>query len=463
MFPSSNTIAQSLWTKTYGGVGSDFARSIIKTYDQGYLIVGVTDSYGAGSYDWWLVKINSQGDTLWTNTYGGSAHDMALSGIETSDEGFLIIGSTTSYGAGSWVIKTNFQGDTLWTRTYGGRSALETSDGGYLFAGSTNGDYRLLKSDYQGDILWTQTYERSSNDYVGSVIETTDGGYLIAGDALSDFYEFFLIKTTSLGDTLWTRTYGGWESEHVGSVIETSDGGYLIAGSTMSYGAGDFDYWLVKINFQGDTLWTRTYGGSNWDWATSVIETPDEGYLIAGETESYGSGRADYWLVKTNFQGDTLWTHAYGGNSSDYGRAVIASGDEQGYLFIGSTRSYGAGGSDIWLVKTDQDGNTVDPVTTKTLASIRPEKATLKIFPNPFNNTCRIQYTQPSNSTVLLTIYDLRGSVVFRMTLDEKMAGPHSEVWDGKSIYGDELDSGVYIVRLSATRWTKSQKVVLMK
>ena len=282
------TLAQppdTLWTRTYGGSSDEEAYSVQQTTDGGYIMAGYTYSFGAGGEDLYLAKTNSQGDTLWTRTYGGSGDDEAVSVQQTADGGYIMAGYTYSFGAGNqdfYLVKTNSLGDSLWTYTYGGsgddyaRSVQQTTDGGYIVAGETNsfgtgeGDFYLVKTNSLGDSLWTHTYGGSGDDYARSVQQTTDGGYIVAGCTMSfgaGYADFYLIKTNSQGDTLWTRTYGGANYDHAYSVQQTSDGGYVVAGYTTSFGAGNYDFYLVKTNSQGDTLWTRTYGGSNWDEA----------------------------------------------------------------------------------------------------------------------------------------------------------------------------------------------------
>jgi len=220
----------------------------------------------------------------------------------------IILVSTTPVGAAP--------GDTLWTRTYGGiyddaaYSVDQTTDGGYICAGWTVSfgglDFYLVKTDASGDTQWTRIYDHDGDNEAYSAQQTTDGGYIIAGWTVG--MNFYLVKTDAGGNTLWTRTYGGSMSDWAYSVQQTTDGGYIIAGFTYSFGAGNSDCYLVKTNADGDTLWTRTYGGSFNDEAYSVQQTTDGGYIIAGRTGSFGAGYSDIYLVKTDAGGDTLWT-----------------------------------------------------------------------------------------------------------------------------------------------------------
>jgi len=354
----------TLWTRTYGGTLNDCGRSVQQTTDGGYVIVGETYSFGAGECDVYLVKTDANGDTLWTRAYGGDSPDYGFSVQQTSDGGYVIAGYTMSFGAGPsdvWLIKTDPNGDTLWTRTYGGddvdegSSVQETSDGGYIVAGYTlrsmgNTDVYLVKTDANGDTLWTRTYGGSGLDMGRWVQQTSDGGYIIAGYTGFLFtQDVYLVKTDADGGTLWTRTYGGSSVDGSQSVQQTTDGGYIIAGATLSFGAGNNDFYLIKTDANGDELWYRTYGGNDSDCGQSVQQTSDGGYIVAGYTVSFGGG-SDVYLVKTDADGDTLWTRTYGGAGMDDGQSVQQTTDG-GYILAGMTNSFGAGNYDVWLLK----------------------------------------------------------------------------------------------------------------
>ena len=323
-------------------------------------------------------------DTLWTRTYGTSGMEIGTAIDQTSDNGYIIGGSqdlmmTDTMDA--WIIRTDNQGDTLWTKVYGDSVLYEvcqyieqTSDNGYIALVSTAvldtnwvyyfKDIILMKFDPFGDTVWTRTYGGDSAEFGRSAQQTTDGGYIIAGYTESygsGSSDIWLIKTSSNGDTLWTKTYGGSGCDRAGAVQQTTDQGYIIAGSRDAYGPDSSEIYLIKTDTQGETLWTKTYGGVSWDDAYCVQQTSDGGYIIGADTYSFGAGSwdSDIWLIKTDSTGDTLWTKIFSpGTQADHCRSLIQTHDF-GYLLVGQTFSLGALEGDVWIIKTDSLGDTL--------------------------------------------------------------------------------------------------------
>ncbi|MBA7603651.1 hypothetical protein ES703_10766 [subsurface metagenome] len=305
-----------LWSRTYGGSSNDEGESVQQTFDGGYIITGWTQSFGNGSSDVYLIKTDAYGNPRWTRTYGGSSGDAAYSVQQASDGGYIIAGLTHSFGDG-------------------------------------NNDVYLIKTDVNGDTVWTKTYGGSNSDVGWSVQQTSDGGYIIIGETESlgaGQKDVYFIKTDSHGNTIWTRTYGGEDGDSGHSIQQTSDEGYIIVGSTYSYGSGPIDVYLIKTDENGDTLWTKTYGGDNSDVGYSVQQTSNGGYIIAGVTESFGEGGLDVYIIKTDAGGDTLWTKTCGGADWDFGFSVQLT-SECGYIVVGKTVSFGAGSFDVYVIK----------------------------------------------------------------------------------------------------------------
>ena len=355
-----------IWSKTYGGFGDDGGFGGCQTSDGGYIVTGKTSSYGSGAQVY-LIKTDRRGDTLWARTYGGAGWDQGNSVRQTSDGGYIVAGWTTSFGLASqvYLIKTDSNGDTIWTRTYGdtvsedGIDVRQTADGGYAVVGSRwirpwTWDVYFIKTDSTGGVQWSKTYGGIRNDRGQSVQQTPDGGYIIAGYyecAGYPDYSVYLIKTDPEGDTLWTRTYypeGSWWNLGLDCVL-TRDGGYIVTGSSINQ-AINSDVYLIKTDAEGDTIWTRTYGGDNWEWGTAVRPTYDGGYILAGISQDSASGHNDIYLIKTDGEGDTLWTGIYGGSGGDSPYDVLQASDG-GYLVISASSSYGAGSSDMYLLK----------------------------------------------------------------------------------------------------------------
>ncbi len=358
----------SLWSRTYGGSVFDYCHSVQQTADGGYFLGGYTESFRRGAVGFWLVKTDTSGTEEWSRTFGGSSYNRCYSVQLTTDGGYILTGKTSSFGAGRydfWLVRADANGDSLWSRTFGGTSDEEcysvqqTTDGGHILGGWTESygaggkDFWLVKTDANGDSLWSRTFGGSNYDGCQSVQQTTDGGYILGG--YTDSYgagswDFWLVKTDVSGIEEWSRTFGGSSGDGCMSVQQTTDGGYILGGLTQSYGVGSNDFWLVRADANGDTLWTRTFGGSGMDGCNSVQQTTDGGYILGGLTQSYGAGSSDFWLVKTDASGTEEWSRTFGGSGEDECYSVQQTSGG-GYILGGHTRSFGAGGWDFWLVK----------------------------------------------------------------------------------------------------------------
>jgi len=477
IFLSSQVVAQTvpdtLWTKTYGGSYTDHSYSIQLTTDGGYVIVGYTESYGAGNSDFWIIKTDENGIEEWNQTYGGNSSDVAHSVQQTSDGGFIIAGFTWSYGAGNfdiWVVKTDESGNEVWNHTYGGSyfdrafSIQQTTDGGYIIAGETelnvtsSEDFWLVKIDEYGNEEWNQIYGGSDKDRAYSVQQTTDGGYIVAG--YTESYgmgnsDFWIIKTDENGNEEWNQTYGGDYFDKAYSIKQTTDGGYIIAGYTESYGIGVSDFWIIKTDESGNEEWNQTYGGNYFDRANSIQQTTDGGYIIAGYTESYGTGQVDFLLVKTDESGNEEWNQAYGGNGYDYAYSVRQVTDG-GYVVAGGTESYGAGSYDIWLIRLGFETGINDDNISNNQAQH------LTNFPNPFNPSTTIEFSILNSSKVKLMIYNIKGQKIKTLANNEFNKGVYSIIWNGDDESSNPVSSGIYCYKLNINGKTEAVKKCLL-
>jgi hypothetical protein len=380
--PNSNSISVTTGGCPFrclaiGGGNDDRGYSIIQTTDGGYAVAGWTNSFcntGCPTYyDVYVVKLDGSGNIEWTRTIGGGNDDRGYSIIQTTDEGYAVAGFTNSFGVGGYdvyVVKLDGSGNIEWTRTIGGGntdrgySIIQTTDGGYAVVGETNsfdaaGDVYVVKLNGSGNIEWTRTIGGGNTDRGYSIIQTTDGGYAVAGETISfgaGSWDVYVVKLDGSGNIEWTRIIGGGTMDGGWSIIQTTDGGYAVAGYTNSFGAGLDDVYVVKLAGSGNIEWTRTIGGGNSDGSISIIQTTDGGYAVAGRTNSFGAGNRDVYVVKLDGSGGIQWTRTIGGSNWDEGRSIIQTTDG-GYAVAGWTESFGAGNRDVYVVKLDANGD----------------------------------------------------------------------------------------------------------
>ncbi len=458
---ASPLYAQIAFQKWYGGPDFEEGRSVIQNTDGGYIITGYTMSFGNGG-DLYVIRTDSLGDTLWTKTYGGPGFDIGLSVIRTYDGMFAISGTTNSPDGNVYLIKINSNGDTLWTRTYGGGghesgyALVQTADSGYIIAGATNsygaGDYDVyvIRTDTNGDTLWTMTCGGANVDHGFSICRTA-GGYAIAGEtdpSGSGYNDYYLIKINENGDTLWTKTWGGPQWDFCTCMRPTMDGGFILGGNTTSYGTGIY---LIKTNGSGDTLWTKVYDETNDIGAWDIAQKPDSGFIIAGNT-SPSSSSNDVYLIRTNPIGDIIWTRTYGRADIYDDAASVALTSDGGYAVAGCSGEYYL---DVYLIKTDSLG--IAAVDEQN-AGIRPAVPDLRISvqPNPFITQVNICLGQRANSRGL-QIYDATGRLVRSFTLDPM---PSALCWNGTDQEGRSVPKGVYFVRLEAGGKAMTEKII---
>jgi hypothetical protein len=399
-----------LWQKCIGGSGAESAWSIKPTSDRGFIISGYALSSNGnvtvnhGEADFWVVKTNESGEIQWQKSYGGSAYDIAHSGIQTNDGGYIFAGYTYSndgdvtgnHGdSDCWIVKTDESGEIEWKKCYGGlnlesaSSIIQTADGGYIIAAtcsSNNGDVTTLlghhdmwivKIDASGTIQWQHSYGGNGWDYTYCIIQTDDGGYIFTGftesnngDVTVNYgrSDVWVVKINQIGTLEWQKSYGGSQDDYGTSICKTSDGGYVLAATSESNdydlkkNNGFEDFWLVRITSTGEILWQKSYGGTYEDRTTDVIQTNDGGYLITGQTFSYdkditgSNGASDAWLVKTDSSGNIQWERAMGGSSQESMESVIQTADGV-FVTAGFTASNNGnvtgfkGATDLWLVR----------------------------------------------------------------------------------------------------------------
>jgi hypothetical protein len=368
------SVAQVMFQRVFAGSDMDNCFYVEQVEDGGYAFAGHTNSFGGWGSNILLVRTDENGETIWTKTYQGSHTDICYAMQHTSDGGYILTGVTFSYGAGAgdaFLIKTDEFGDTLWTKTYGTSSVetgfwvRETADGGYILTGRTygigdNGDMYVVRTDKNGDILWTRTYGGPSYDTGRTIVECEEGGFLVVGTTESFGYggsDVYVVKLDDNGDVAWAKTYGGTGTDKGNFLIQADDGGYAIGGSTYSFGAGTKDGYLLKIDQQVNLLWSKTYGGEKSDFISSVHQTDDGGFMCIGSTKSFGGGDQDIYLIRVNQYGEHLWSQSYG--TDDYEDGSVGFHTQDGGYILGGGRYDDPAEVDINLIKTDAQGRCV--------------------------------------------------------------------------------------------------------
>jgi len=459
------------WTKIFATPGDDYGEYVEQTSDGGFIIVGTTDS--SGTDDVFLIKTNSVGDTLWTRTYGTYHYDYATCVHQTNDGGYIIFGETDSYDPNFWeglLIKTNSNGDTLWTKHLGNsafyffQSGVDLNGSGYVAVGFTKigaadpEDIWLVKTNDNGDIVWTKTFGGSERDVPSSIYRTTDGGFIISGSTESPSagdLDALLIKTDSDGNLEWSKNYGGTERDIASDVTQTADGGYIIAGHTESFGyANNYtDAWLIKTDNDGDTLWTKTWGSDEHDGAMSVVQTMDGGFVWTGYRKM-STFIQDLWIVKTDADGNTLSSKTYGGTFNSIGRC-INNKDDGSLIITGNYYNEVTNTRDIWLLNFNPNLTDVEPNDETKI----PETIVLKQnYPNPFNPSTTIEFGTPENQFVMLVVYNLLGEQISVLVKENLTAGNYKANWNAA-----DLPSGIYFYKLITEKFIETKKMIFLK
>jgi len=339
--------------KIYDGGGYAWESLAQPTKDGGYIITCGLQKPGKED-DFYLAKTDSAGNLLWGKTFGGAFADDAFSVQQTSDEGFIISGLTLSFGQGNtdvYLVRTDKSGKLLWSKAFGGDAldrgwaVVQTSDGGFVVTGDSQSIWGtfLVKLDPNGNIVWTKEFGyRYDSGF--SVQQTSDGGFIIGGQANTGVngYDMTLIKTDINGNLQWAHSYGGPADENGSWVRQTKDGGYIMAGTTNNFDVDDI--YIVRTDSKGNLLWSNVYGGNKYDDCSSVLETNDGGFIMLCETFSYGNNLI--LVIKANSTGNVAWSKTYGSGIN----GSIEKTRDGGYIISASDK-------DIYLIKIDENGN----------------------------------------------------------------------------------------------------------
>ncbi len=476
ILPLASAGQDLIWQTNKGGIYNELGYAGVQTDAGDYVVFGSTFSFGAGDFDMYLLKLNSAGDTIWTAKYGGEFSEYGYDIQKTPDSGFILVGSTRSFGNGKrdvYLLKVDSLGELMWSRTFGGAEddegcSIRVTGDGYIICGTTSSrgagysDLYLIKTNSDGDTLWTRTFGGAGGESGSAVREVADGGYIAVGSTGSfgeGYSSVYLVRVGPSGDSLWAVALGGDKADFGSDIENAQDGGFIIVGSTASYGAGYSDVFLIKTDIGGAPLWEKTYGGINDDRGYSIFSLRGGGYIVTGTTESFGAQSVDIYAIRTDIFGNQIWGFNYGGAKSDFGRMVFQD-QGQNYMLVGYSYSYSNGGSDIYIAKLGGDAT---PVNDDDPIGLPSGYALSQNYPNPFNLTTKINYTLPRRAAVSLTVYNILGQVVRQWQFESQSAGVYSIEWDGNSDWGGVVSSGIYFIRMKTDNFYDTKKMVLVK
>lgn len=432
--------AQETFYKTFSGNADDFGNFVSTTNDGGYIIVGKTSSFGAGNYDVWLIKTNSDGDTVWTKTYGGVNGDEGRCVRQTSDGGYLIAANTSSYGAGyqdGWIFKTDASGNMEWDFTFGGSLAgdgssfiLPVADNYFIICGVLESKSYTFKIDEEGNKLWEKTYFTNNSSGATSMCAASNGNYAVIGDfqmfAAGPWYpNLFLIDGE--GNLIWQITYTSKDGSPR-SVLVSSDNGFLITGAWNGTQA------VMKTDNNGVQLWEYLFPfGGYYTYVNSAVETDDNNFVVTGTLGNYGN------IAKLSSQGDTLWTHAVPSHDNCPLFSSMQKTSDEGFVMTGW--SGGSGEHYACLAKTDNQGNLLG---INEQAVLQSQLVLLQNSPNPFINNTSIQFSLPEKEVIELAIYDTRGNKIRSLMNGEYAKNTYKISWNGLDESGSQCSSGIY-------------------
>jgi hypothetical protein len=467
-------IPDTLWTKVFGSdTSEDWGKSFVESDDSGYVIVGNVQDVPV--LPLWIFKTDKNGNLIWSKTYGANGQAQAWSIKKTLDGCYIVCGViiVPPLNGNIWLLKFDTNGDTLWTKRYSGtgnvygRSIIQTKDGDFILLGQTvtflmDIGLIMIKTDSLGEMIWTKYFEHCSSSYGNNIVEEAiDKNYILLSTVESaNLTDILLMKTNSLGDTIWTRTYGGIGWEAGNCVLATSDGGYIITGYAnppiSEYG---YDLWIFKTDSIGEVIWSKTFGtDTTQEIGSYVIETSNREFLLVGNRQTKYGASLDIWILKINSLGDTLWTKTIGGTYTELAYSLLETNTND-YLVLGWTDSFWL--SNVWLIKL-----TGEPVNVEVAREIVLNDFKLsQNYPNPFNPVTKIKYEIPASlnpskggTLVQLVVYDILGREVAVIVNEEKQSGDYEIEFDGGN-----LPSGVYLYKLTAGNFSESKKLILLK
>ena len=462
----------------YGGEGYDEARSIWQTSDGGYIVAGTSGSYPSGNSDVFLLKIDSVGAIQWFKFPGGADLQAGYSVQQTSDGGYIVAGLTDAGDFGGYdvyLMKTDINGDFLWSKTYGGAdwdfgySVEETSDNGFIIGGTTysfgQGEQMyMVKTDAAGDTAWTKTFGGSDDENAKCVRQTSDGGYVLVG--YTETYgagmkDVFILKTDADGDSVWAKMFGhSWDD--FGTFIEqTIDDGYIVSASKVDSSTNRHDQYYIKTDGNGLEQWHQIFTAAVDDKAVIIHQRNDGVFLSAGTAESgngVGGGKADYFFLMMNSNGYPIGSVRTEGAYKDDVLHTMQITSDMGIIMAGASESYGDGLTQIYVVKADSILSLLnDPVIIGIDDEITNIE-TMGVYPNPASDIFSTYINSSDlnlNCELSYTLCDLHGRVLVHNVI------PISSSSFSFIIPVKEFTSGLYILSVSSDKFNTQKKIMV--
>jgi hypothetical protein len=432
---------------TFGGMSMDEGCSAQQTTDGGYIIVGKTTSFGTGSY---LVKTDANGIEQWATAISNTPGEMLPDVQQTADGGYIV---SADNDTGPCILtKIDADGNEIWSSALSSiymagnfkTSVVQTPDGGYAVSGfdfGTTVNIFILKTDENGTEEWLKIYDFEYS-FGMDLSVTSDGGFFVVGLTVPTLADICVLRTDADGNELWRNVFVDPGDGYGYSGKQTADGGFIVVGSNTVEGEGA-NVWLCKLDGDGNTIWEKYFGGVMYDEGWYVDQTTDGGYIVAGSTESFGTGIKDVYLIRTDANGNEMWTQTFGGPIEDVGKYVEETTDG-GCVIAGYTNSYGAGDKDFYLIK-------LDDISVGINENYNSMPSLLTIYPNPFNDKTTLEFDNPDRKAYDFSITDLSGKTVKVM----------SNVRDNKiDIYRNGLPGGVYILELKGEKTFRDKLII---
>ncbi|MFH1196979.1 MAG: T9SS type A sorting domain-containing protein [bacterium] len=472
---TTDSIAQPsvIWTKTYGGEFSDGAKSFVAAHDGGFVLCGFTYSSGNGASDIYIVRVDLEGNEIWSKTFGTTAFEYGNTITALSSGGYAVAGYSSASGSKDfYIVKIDNDGNEIWSKTFGGESLDiatcidETQDGGLIINGYTGNetagenDMYVVKLNSAGELVWDKKFGDTSNESGASVIENTDGSLLILGSTGSygaTNLDYFLVKTDAQGNLLWKKNYNRSNFDIGSFMIPYSDGDFILIGSGDKHGSDFMDAVAIKVDKDGTKKWLKYFDNYNfYDYGAAACEDDSSNIIICGNTKSNIAMNTDVYLIKLNASGSTIWKKAIDLSKTDWTNSVLSLNND--IYVLGQTNSTGNGSYDMMLMKLN------DPVTG--IEQSQDEEMGFNLYqnsPNPFNMQTAIDFTLPETSNVKLNIYDSTGRLIRNLINEEKPGGHNAIIWDGLNNSHEVVSSGIYFYSMISGNLSQTKKMILLK